>query len=72
VSVLEGLFRVLAELGSGATWFLGCITAVVAVFVLYIGVVLVATLRAGDEERRKVCYDMFRDLLGLFRRGGAA
>jgi len=70
--VLQDLLRVLAEFGPGATWFLVFIAAVVAVFVLYIGIALFATLRASDEQQRTIRYQVFRDLLGLFRRGGGS
>jgi len=65
--VLEGMLRVIAEVGPGAMWFCA---AVVAVFVLYVGVALFATLRASDEQQRNVRHELFRDLLSLFRRGG--
>jgi hypothetical protein len=66
--VLEGLFRLLAELGPGAAWLLVFCAAVVAVFVFYVGIALFATLRATDERQQKVRYAVFRDLLNLFRR----
>ena len=71
--MLEGLPRLLAELGPGAVaWLLMLIAAVRAVFVIYVGVALFATLRATDEPQRTVRYQMFRDLLGLFRRRNSA
>jgi hypothetical protein len=66
--VFEGLLRLEAELGPGAAWLLAFFAAIVAVFVLYIGIVLFATLRATDEGQAKLRYQMFKDLLGLFRR----
>ena len=66
VPVVESMLRVLGEIGPGAAWF---VAAVVAVFVIYIGIALVATLRAGDEPSRKIRYQLFHDLLDLFRHG---
>jgi hypothetical protein len=40
------------------------------VFVVYVGVALHAELHAPDQEQRQVRYQVFRDLLDLFRRGG--
>jgi hypothetical protein len=64
--VLEDALRAIAEVGPGAMWFCA---AVIAVFVLYVGVALFATLRAPDDEQRTVCHEMFRELLDLFHRG---
>ena len=54
----------LAKLGPAATWFVSLCAAVVAVFVLYVGIVLRAVLRASDQEQRQLLYEIFRDLLG--------
>jgi hypothetical protein len=61
------LLRIPAVLGA-ATWILMFCAAIVAVFVLYIGIAIWATLRATDPEQRNVRYQIFRDLLDLFRR----
>lgn len=66
--MLEVLLRLQAELGPGVVWLLVFSSAIVAVFVLYVGIVLFATLRATDERQAKIRYQMFKDLLGLFRR----
>jgi hypothetical protein len=58
----------LAELGPTVRWLAIFFAAVVAVFVLYVGVALRAVLSATDEEQRKVRLEVFKDLLGLFRR----
>ncbi len=63
------LFRVLVELGSEAVWIVFFFGAVVAVFVLYLGIALRETLRERDPERQQIRYQVFRDLLELFRRG---
>jgi len=67
--VLYLLFRVLVELGSEAVWIVFFFGAVVAVFVLYLGIALRETLRERDPERQQIRYQVFRDLLELFRRG---
>ena len=67
--MLTELLRILAEIGPGVVWVIIFIAAVVAVFILYIGVALWATLRAKDAEQRKVRYQIFHDLLDLFLRG---
>lgn len=67
--MLEDLLRVITEVGLQADWLLVFCAVVVAVFVVYIGVALVAALRASDEGQREVRYKIFTDLLGLFRRG---
>jgi hypothetical protein len=45
------------------------IAVVITILVMYLGIALSATLRATDEDRREVCYKVFRDLLDLFRIG---
>ena len=64
--MLAELLRLIAVIGPQVTWVFIFIAAVVAVFVLYIGIVIWVTLRAPDPE---VGYKIFRDLLDLFRRG---
>lgn len=66
--MLEMLLRTLAELGPTARWLAIFFAAVVAVFMLYVGIALHAVLSATDAEQRKVRYEVFKDLLGLFRR----
>jgi hypothetical protein len=67
--VLEILLRLLADAGHGASWIVMFFAAVIAVFVLYVGIAIWATLHAVDPDQRKVRYQIFRDLLDLFRRG---
>jgi hypothetical protein len=66
--VLKLLLRLAATTGPEAMWIIGFIMGVVAIFVLYIGVAMVATLRAKDSDRGKICYKVFSDLVGLFGR----
>jgi hypothetical protein len=63
------LLRISAEFSPAAAWLTLCLTAVIAVFVLYVGIALWAVLCATDPEQRQVRYQVFRDLLGLFHRG---
>lgn len=63
------LLRVSAAVGPSATWIAKFCAVVMAVFVLYVGIAIWATLRAADPEQRKVRYQIFRDLLDLFRHG---
>jgi len=64
--MLEVLLRTSAELGPVATWLAIFVAAIIAVFVFYVGVALWAVLRAS-EQQRDVRYQVFRDLLDLFR-----
>jgi hypothetical protein len=65
---MEIPFRLLADIGPGATWAAIFLAAIVAVFVFYIGVAMLATLRAHDPEQIKIRYRIFSDLLALFCR----
>jgi len=67
--VAAALLRLLAEKGPQVIWVLIFIAAMVAVFVIYTGIAMWATLRAQNPEQRQVRYRIFRDLLDLFRRG---
>jgi hypothetical protein len=62
------ILHFLAEASPGATWVAVFVTAVVTAFVFYIGVAMVATLRAKDPQQFKVRYRVFSDLLALFSR----
>jgi hypothetical protein len=66
--LLEALLRLCAEFGPAAAWLTIFIAVVIAVFVLYVGIALHAVLRAKDREQREIRYQVFRDLLDLFRR----
>jgi len=69
--VLELLLRVGAEAGPAAIWVVMFCAAVVAAFVVFIGIALWATLHPSspDPEQQKIRYQVFRDLLELFLRG---
>jgi len=65
---MEVVLRQLVEMGPVAGWVLVFAAAVVAVFVLYVGVAMVATLATRTPRKTKVRYQVFTDLLDLFRR----
>lgn len=65
--MLKVLLRSFAEFGPGAVWIAVFFAAVVAVFVLYVGVAMWAILRARDPDQIKIRYRVFADLVGLFR-----
>jgi hypothetical protein len=67
---MEMLLRLAAGLGPAAAWVAVFVAAVVAVFVLYVGVAMRAVLRADDPEQARIRYRVFADLLGLFRLRG--
>jgi hypothetical protein len=66
--VLAELLRLLAEIGPGAIWVFIFIAAVIAAFVVYVGIALVAALFANDPKQQEVRRKILRDLLRLFRR----
>jgi hypothetical protein len=66
--VLAEILRLPAELDPQIIWVFIFTAATVTVFVVYIGIAIWATLHATDAEERKIRYQIFRDLLGLFRR----
>ena len=67
--MLDTLFRALAELGPTTKWFVVFFAAIVALFALYVGIAMWAVLKAPDDQQRTVRYEIFRDLLSLFKRG---
>ncbi len=63
------LLRLLAAVGTAANWIAIFFAAIIAVFVLYLGIALYAVLRASDKEQWERRYKVFRDLLHWFDRG---
>lgn len=59
------LVRLAADVGPAAVWLGGGALGLMAVFVAYIGCLIVATLRAATAEERRYRYRMFRDLVEL-------
>lgn len=68
------LLRLVDASGPPADWILIFVAAIVAIFVVYVGIAMRAVLRAPDQDQRQVRYQVFRDLLDfvrdLFRGGG--
>lgn len=58
---MPALFRLAIEVGTAANWVFT--SAIMAVFVVFIGIAMYAVLSAEDPEQRKVRYKVFRDLL---------
>jgi len=67
--MLTTLLRVPVAIGPSAVWITKFCAVVVAIFVLYVGVAIWATLHTADPGQQKIRYQIFRDLLDLFRRG---
>jgi hypothetical protein len=57
------LVRALAGLGPAALWLGGAILGLVAVFVGYIGLVLVAALKADTPDQQRYRSSLLRELL---------
>ncbi len=66
--MLNAVLRLAAEAGPGTTWVVILLIAVVTTFVLYIGIAMLAALRAKDLEQSKIRYQIFHDLVSLFDR----
>ena len=67
---VEGLFfHLVAAAGPTAARVTGFSAVVIAAFVVYIGIAMVVVLRTDDVRKSEIRYRVFRDLLGLFRRG---
>jgi hypothetical protein len=64
----EVLLRLAGEVGPGATWLLAFLMFTITVFVVYIGIALLATLVTKDPLQGELRYRIFHDLLGLFDR----
>ena len=68
--MLEIFLRLQSEIGSGATWAVLFVAAVVAAFVVYVGVIIAAILIEEKPEKLSVLYRVLRDLLDLFHSRG--
>ena len=60
----------IAAASPAAAWAAGFSAAVIATFVLYVGIAMVVVLRTVDERKVEIRYRVFRDLLELFYRRG--
>ena len=65
---MRTLLRLLAELGLNAILFVVMLGGLAAVLVVYLGIAMLATLRAGDPNAQQMRYRVFRDLLEFIRR----
>jgi hypothetical protein len=63
----EELVRGIAEIDPAALWLSAGMVGLTAVFVAYIGVVLVAALKADTPEARRYRSRLLRDLLRFVR-----
>ena len=64
------LFYLMAAFGPTAARAAVFSAAVIAVFVVYVGIAMVVVLRTDDVRKAEIRYRVFRDLLRLFRRRG--
>lgn len=69
--MLIELVRLMAEIGPGVVWVLIFFATVIAVFVMYVGIALVAALFAKESGPQETRRKILRDLLDLFRCGGS-
>jgi len=71
---LVAVVRVVAGVGSAAVWIGGTMVGVIAVLVIFLGVVLVWALMAEKEEEQRYRLQVLREfgriLRGLFRGWG--
>lgn len=65
--MLQMLSHLMTEIGPWADWIAIFVAAVIAVFVVYVGVALWATLRCHDPGQQEIRYRVFRDLLDALR-----
>lgn len=63
----SALIRALADLEPAAVWLAGIVVGLVAVFVGFIGVVLVAALKADTSELQRYRSTLLRELLRFMR-----
>jgi hypothetical protein len=61
------MVRALADLGPAAVWLGGAVIGLMAVFTGYVGLVLVAALKADTPELRKYRFGLLRELLRFMR-----
>ena len=64
------LGHLMATAAPAAAWAAGFSAAVIATFVLYVGIAMVVVLRTVDERKAEIRYRVFHDLLELFHRRG--
>ena len=64
--MLEILLRLVAEAGPAAIWIIVFCAAVIAAFVVFVGIAMQAALNASDPQQQQIRYQVFRDLIDLF------
>lgn len=67
--MLSLLLRMLAVLGPTVEWTAIYVAVVIAIFVIYIGWVLRALIRATEPKQRDAYLQALRELVRLFRPG---
>lgn len=63
----EELIRALADLGPAAIWLSGAVLSLLAVCLLYLGIVLLAILHTTDPSQQQYLHQVFCDLLDFIR-----
>lgn len=66
--MLDMLPRLLAAAGAMASWISILVVAVVALFVIYIGVAMAAALLASDAKQQRIRLKILQSLLGILVR----
>jgi hypothetical protein len=65
--VAEERVRALADFGPAAIWLGGAVLGLVAVCLLYLGIVQVAMLRTSEHGQQEYQYRVFHELVDLIR-----
>jgi len=65
--VAAAVIRTFAEVGPTAVWLGGGAVGLLAVFVVYIGIALLAVLKTDKPELQHYRYQAFHDLVVLIR-----
>ena len=63
----EELVRTLTDMGPAAIWLGEAVLGLVAVCLLYLGIVLVAILRTTEHDQQEYLYRIFHKLIDLIR-----
>lgn len=63
----EELVRALAAMGPAAIWLGGAVLGLVAVCLLYLGIVLAAILLTTEHDQQEYRYRVFHELVDLIR-----
>ena len=63
----EEFVRALADMGPTAIWLGAAVLGLLAVCLLYLGIVLIAMLRTTEHDRQEYLYRVFHKLIDLIR-----